>query len=100
MSFVTFSVKHGGTLDQAKAQLRTAVGQVQSQLGGMIDRTEWAADGSAVKVWGKGFEVEMRVDPADVHVAGNLTFLGGLMSGPVGGMLKQIVQKSFQKRLT
>ena len=100
MSFVTFSVKHGGTLDEARAQLRTAVGRAQSQLGRAIDRTDWAADGSSVKMWGKGFDVELRVDSTDVHVVGNLTFLGGLMSGPFVGTLKRIVQKSFQKRLT
>ena len=100
MSFVTFSVKHGGTLDEARARLRTTVDQVQAQFGRSIDRTEWSADGSSAKMWGKGFDVELRVDPSDVHVAGNLTFLGGLMSGPFAGALKQIVQKTFQKRLT
>ena len=100
MSFVTFSVKHGRTLDQARTELRSVVQQVQSRFGGMISRVDWSPDGSGVKLFGAGFDIDLRVDAEAAHVSGNLLFLGGLLSGPLVGGLKQIVQKTFAKRLT
>jgi hypothetical protein len=44
--------------------------------------------------------VDAWVDPQEVHVVGDVPLLGRLLGGPFGAGVKQIVQQSFQKRLT
>ena len=100
MSFIDLSIKHGQSPESARERLRTSVTELSSRFGGMIERTDWSADGSGVKVLGKGFNVDMRVDAEDLHVSGNLTFLGGLLAKPLAAGLKQILQKTFPKQLT
>lgn len=100
MSQIHLSIKHGRSLEDARARLREAVEQVRQRFPMMVQRVDWAASGDAVQVAGTGFSIDMRVDPQDLHVDGNLTFLGGLLSGPFTTGLKQIVQKTFAKRLT
>ena len=48
---------------------------------------------------GTGFWVEMIVDAEHVHATGDIPFLGGLLGGPLGGGLEQIVEKTFHKKL-
>ena len=100
MSVISVSVKHGQALDEARTRLRSAVGEVNARFAMMVQRVDWAADGNAVRLTGRGFEVDMRLDPEHLHVTGNLTFLGGLLAGPFATGLKQILQKTFPKRLT
>jgi len=52
-----------------------------------------------VRIDGTGFWVEMTVDAESVHATGDIPFLGSLLGGPIAGGLKQIVEKSFQKKL-
>jgi hypothetical protein len=99
MNDLTFTLKHGTTQDDARQRLRSAVGEVQGRFGGMIQSAAWSADGSGVKIAGRGFDVDMRVDAERLHVAGHLGILGGLLSGPFAAGVKAIVQNAFQKRL-
>ena len=99
-SLITLSVKHGRTLDDARQRLEMTVNQVQSQFATMVDRTEWSSDRNTVRLVGKGFWVEMRVDPTDVHINGDIPILGKLLGGPLTAGLKKIVEKNFQKKLT
>ena len=62
MSMFHVSVRHGRTQDDARARLETAVNEVRSRFGPMVQRVDWSADRDAVKVQGTGFVVEMRVD--------------------------------------
>lgn len=100
MSLITLSVKHGRTLDEARQRLETTVSQVQSQFASMIERTEWSADRNTVRLVGKGFWIDMRVDAVEVHVVGDIPLLGRLLGGPLTAGLKRIVEKNFQKKLT
>jgi hypothetical protein len=99
MALINLSVKHGRTLDEARRLLEQAVLEAQTRFGPMIQRIDWSADRSSVKLLGVGFEAEMRVDALDVHVSGDMPLLGNLLSGPMVSGLKGIIQQTFQKRL-
>jgi hypothetical protein len=99
MSLIKLSVKHNRSLEEARAQLETAVNQVRNRFGRMLQRVEWSADRATVKMYGAGFEVDMHVDHQDVHVSADLPFLGGLLGSPFIAGLKGIVQQTFHKQL-
>lgn len=99
MSLIKLSVKHNRTLEEARTQLAAAVNQVQTRFGSLVQRVVWSADHEMVKLYGTGFEVEMRVDAQEVHVDADLPFLGGLLGGPFVAGLKSIVQQTFHKQL-
>jgi hypothetical protein len=100
MSAIELTVKHGRTQDEARKQLEHAVDQVRSRFALLVQRVEWSADRNQVKVAGSGFDIDMRVDAMNVYVTGDIPFLGQLLGGPMLAGLKQIVQQTFQKRLT
>jgi hypothetical protein len=100
MSLINLSVKHGRTLEEARSQLETAVNKVQSQFRALVRRVTWSADRSQVRLDGVGFWVEMWIDAQAVHVSGDMPLLGALLGSPVATGLKQIVQQTFQKKLT
>jgi hypothetical protein len=99
MPLINLTVAHGKTLDEARQSLEKAVDQVSTQFGAMIRRIEWAADRNRVKLDGVGVQVEMWVDARDVHAVGDIPALGALLGGPLAAGLKQIVERTFQKRL-
>jgi hypothetical protein len=99
MSLINLSLKHGRSLDEARSSLEKAVGEVHGLLKSMVQRTEWSPDRNRVRIDGTGFWVEMTVDAESVHATGDIPFLGSLLGGPIAGGLKQIVEKSFQKKL-
>src|SRR4051812_22271154 len=99
MSVLTLAVKHGRTLPEARTELERVVSEVQTRFGGMIQRSEWSADRNSVKLFGIGFEIELRVDEQEVHVTGDIPFLSNLLGGPVMAGLKQILQQHFPKQL-
>jgi hypothetical protein len=99
MSLINMSVKHGQTLDEARARLEQAVQQVRGQFGPMIQRVEWTNDRNSVKLWGTGFEATMIVDPVHVHASADIPILGGLLGNSLTAGLKGILQNTFQKRL-
>jgi hypothetical protein len=91
------TVKHGRTLDDARARLGAAVEEVRGRFGPMVQRVDWSADRTAVTVAGGGVVVEMRVDPQDVHVSGDIPVLAALFGRSVEAGVKQIVQQTFAK---
>ena len=100
MPLINLSIKHGRTLDEARARLQQTVDEVCTKFASMVQRVEWADDRNSVKVSGTGFVVEMRVDAQDVHVVGDIPLLGRLLGQPVISSLKGILENKFQKRLT
>ncbi|HEX8200893.1 MAG TPA: polyhydroxyalkanoic acid system family protein [Isosphaeraceae bacterium] len=100
MPQINLAVKHDTTLEEARVRLETAVQQVSSQFRAFIWKVEWAPDRSRVRMEGAGFWVEMWVDDREVHATGDVPALGGLLGSPLASGLKQIVQRTFQKRLT
>jgi hypothetical protein len=100
MSTIQLTVKHGRTLEEARKQLERAVAEVRSRFALLVQRVEWTEDRNGVTMSGTGFVVEMRVDAQNVHVTGDIPLLGQLLGGPLVAGLKQIVQRTFQKRLT
>ena len=95
MSLLRLSVKHGTTIEEAKRRLEAGVQQAQSMLGVLLQQTTWSDDRQRVKLVGPGAEVEMWVDAQEVHVTGNVPFLGPLLGG-----LKGMLQHTFQQKLT
>ncbi len=100
MPLINLSVKHGRSLEQAQSHLETAVDKVHSQFRALVRQVVWSADRSRVRLDGVGFWVEMWVDAQEVHASGDIPLLGGLLGGPVATGLKQILQQTFQKKLT
>ena len=94
---LNLSVKHGQTWDVARAHFEKAIEAARTEFGMWIQRVEWSADRSAVTVGGGGFVVEMKVDPQEVHVSGDIPVLGALFGRSMESGVKQIVQKTFGK---
>jgi hypothetical protein len=97
MAMFHFSVKHGRTLEDATAMLRTVVEEAQSKMGRMINQVSWAPDGRSVRLVGTGFNFDLRVDPEQVHVEGDVTLLGNLFGGKIAEGLKRIVGDRFKQ---
>ena len=100
MPLITFAVAHGRTIEEARQRLEMAVQQLSTQFGAVIPRVEWASDRHRVKLEGTGIRVEMWVDARDVHAEGDIAMLGALLGAPLSAGLKQIVQQTFQKKLS
>jgi Putative polyhydroxyalkanoic acid system protein (PHA_gran_rgn) len=98
MRLISLDVKHGRTLDEARAQLEKLVGEVQSKFGALIQRYEWNADRTDVKMFGTGFEVELLIDAETVHLTGDFPFLTKLLANPIVAGLKSLVTQSFEKK--
>jgi Putative polyhydroxyalkanoic acid system protein (PHA_gran_rgn) len=96
---INLSFQHGQTLEEARRRLEAAVDQVSKQFQALVRRVDWADDRTRVKLEGAGFWVEMWVDASDVHATGDIPTLRGLLSGPFGSGLRQILQQTFQKKL-
>jgi len=100
MSLIHFSVKHGRSLPDAQAQLKQAVADVRTKLGGMAQRVEWDEPSSRATIGGPGFEVRLWCDAEHVFVEGDIPLLGKLLGNPVLAKLKGAVEDRFQKKLT
>lgn len=99
MSLIDLTMKHGRTLDEARASLEQSVQGVQSRFGPLIRRANWDPDRSRVRLEGAGFWVEMSVDGQEVHASGDIPALAGFLGGPLGAGIKQIVRSTFAKGL-
>jgi hypothetical protein len=99
MPLIDQRLQHGQTLEEARRRLEIAVSEVNARFGSMIRRAEWAADRSRVKLDGVGFWLEMSVDAQILHTTGDLPILGRLLGSPLISGLKQIVERTFQKKL-
>jgi len=99
MSVVNLSVKHGRSLEEAKQSLEEAVREIDQRFGSMIERVEWSADRSAVKLAGSGLTGDVRVDAQEVHVTVDIPLLLRAFSKQVTGAVQEILQHSFPKQL-
>jgi len=100
MPLLNLTVQHGRSLDDARRGLEITVHRLSGQFGGLVHRTEWTPDRQRVKLEGVGFRVEMWVDAQAVHATGDIPVLGQLFGGQLAEGLKQIVQQTFQKKLS
>jgi hypothetical protein len=99
MPLIDLRLQHGQTLEEARRRLEIAVREVNARFRSMIRRAEWAADRSRVKLDGVGFWLEMSVDAQILHATGDIPILGRLLGSPLISSLKQIVERTFQKKL-
>jgi hypothetical protein len=99
MPFISLTIAHGQTLEEARRRLEQAVREVSDRLKSGIRRVEWTADRNRVKLEGPGIWVELWVDARDVHATGDIPMLGALFGGPVAAGLKQVIEHTFQKKL-
>ena len=99
MPLIDLTLQHGQTPDEARRRLQNAVGEVNASFGSMIRRTEWTADRNRVKLDGVGFWVEMSVDAQMLHAIGDIPILGQLLGSRFTSGLRQIVERTFQKKL-
>jgi hypothetical protein len=97
---INLSLRHGRTIEEARSHLKTAVDMIASQFGALVRQVAWSADHSQVRLDGVGFWIEMWVDAQEVHASGDIPLIGGLLGSSAGTRLEQILQQTFQKRLT
>jgi putative polyhydroxyalkanoic acid system protein len=96
MSLIQMTIKHNRTHDEARRVLEQSVREVRAQFAVMIDTCQWSDDRNTVFLSGSGCTCEIRVDPVEVHVRGDIPFLSGLLAGPFAAGFKQILQRNFQ----
>ncbi len=97
MPLIDLKIRHGRPLDEAKAHLGRAVGDIQGKFGAMVRTVEWSGGRDAVSLGGPGFRLDVRVDASEVHVSGDLPWVAGLLGGSDG--IKRMVESAFRKQL-
>jgi hypothetical protein len=96
MPVLTLTVKYGRTQEAARAELEKAAQEVQARYATMVQRVQWSADRNTVTILGTGgIEVELRVDPQDLHVKGDVPNLLGLLGSPLLLGLQGAVRQHF-----
>ena len=96
---ISLSIQHHQSQEEARRRLETAVHEISTKLGAMLRQVEWAADRNRIAPEGVGFWIELWIDALAVHVTGDAPMLSRLLGGPLSSRLKQIVERTFQKRL-
>jgi Putative polyhydroxyalkanoic acid system protein (PHA_gran_rgn) len=99
MPLIDLTLQHGQSLEEARRRLELAVTEVSSRFGSMVRRAEWTADRSRVKLDGVGFWLEVSVDAQVLHATGDIPMLGRLLGSQFTSGLRQIVERTFQKKL-
>lgn len=99
MPLMTLSVQHGHTVDEARQRLETAVHELTNWSGTLLREVAWSPDRSQVRLEGRGFWIELRVDSRAVHVSADLPVLGRLLGGSLTTRLQEILQRTFQAKL-
>ena len=99
MPLLTLAVKHNQTQEAARQHLERALADAQTRFGNMIQRVEWAPDRNSAKLFATGVQVELRVDPQEVHVVADVPGLLGVIASPLLLGLRGIVEQEFQKQL-
>jgi hypothetical protein len=96
---IDLTLQHGQSLEEARGRLKLAVNEVSARFGSIIRHAEWASDRSRVKLDGVGFWLEMSVDAQVLRATGDIPILGSLLGSQFTSGLRQIVERTFQKRL-
>lgn len=96
MSLIQMTIKHNRSQDEARRVLEESVSEARGKFGAFIHTCEWSDDRNTVSLSGSGCTCEIRVDPVEVHVRGDIPFLAGLLAGPFVAGFKQILQRNFQ----
>ena len=65
---IDLTLQHGETSEETRRRLDMTVNEVTGKFGSMVQRVEWAADRSRVKLSGVGFWVKMSVDNIQILV--------------------------------
>src|SRR5262245_47607005 len=99
MPLISLTVQHGRTEEEARRRLETAVREISGKLGAMLRRVEWTADRNRARLEGVGFCIEVWVEGLSVRVTGDAPVLGRLLGSPLGSRLRQVVERTFQKKL-
>jgi len=99
MPLIDLTLQHGQTLEEARRRLELAVNEVSARFGSTIRHAEWASDRTRVKLDGVGFWLEMTVDAHVLHATADVPILGRLLGSQFVSGLKQIVERTFQKKL-
>jgi hypothetical protein len=89
MAEVNISVPHGQTVEAARVNFETAIGEAQAQHGRWIQRVEWSEDRSSAVLSGPGYRVTVRFDEVNVHVRGQVPLALKLLEGPVRRFVRQ-----------
>ncbi len=97
MPLIDLKIQHGRPFDEAKARLARAVGDLEGKFGAMVRTVEWSSGRDAVALAGPGFKLDVRVDPTEVHVVGDLPLIASLLGGSDG--VKRMVESAFRKQI-
>jgi hypothetical protein len=92
-------MRHGRTFDEARAQLAATVSQVQAKFGPLVERVEWNTARDQVKLLAVGGQLDLRVDPLDLHLEADIPLVSRLLSQPLIAGLKGLLEQTFQKKL-
>jgi hypothetical protein len=95
MSLLNLSVKHGQTLDVARANFEKGIESARAQFGMWIQQVEWSPDRTSARLSGPSFTLDMSVDAEHVYARGDLPFFARFIEAP----LKAFLQKTFAKPL-
>ena len=92
MSAVNLSFDHGQSWDVAQKNFQHGIEEAVKLHGKHFNSVVWSADRTAVTLSGTGWQLELKVDPTKVHVAGHIPFFLRWLEKPV----MQFIEKRFR----
>ncbi len=94
MPLIDLKIQHGQSFDSARGRLETAVGDVQKKFGAVVRTVAWSPARDSVSLQGPGIKLDIRVDPTEVHVQGDLPLIASLMGG--SGGVRKMIESAFK----
>ena len=93
MAALNMSVKHGQTVEAARANFDAGISRAEAKFGAYIKTIEWSDDRTAATLKGPGFEVNLKVDADSVHATGHVPFFFKLFEGQVRKFVEETLTR-------
>jgi hypothetical protein len=90
MAGLNITVKHGQTLEAARANFHKAITEAHAEHGRWIRQVEWSDDQSSAVLSGPSYRITLSFDDQNVYARGNVPLaIKLLVEGPVRRFVEQ-----------
>jgi hypothetical protein len=94
MGELKIALKHGQTVEDARANFEKVIAEAQARHARWIKQVEWSADRTSAVVCGPAYRLTLSYDEQNVYAKGNVPLALKLLEGPVRRFVEQTLAKT------